>query len=119
MVEHEVEVHAVGSAADENLEWLDTWWHAFVFETKFRQPFDIDEAFTRALIDEHTFGITGIHLESLPAPGGLETRVSWGLARLRTAMECRERSVESFESGVLYAPVERSFNVREVACVLP
>ena len=40
--------------------------------------------------------------------------MSWGLARLHTAMECRERSVESFESGVLYAPVERSFNVREV-----
>ena len=41
--------------------------------------------------------------------------MSWGLARLGTAVECRERSVESFESGVLYAPVERSFDVREVA----
>ena len=41
--------------------------------------------------------------------------MSWGLARPDTAMECRERSVESFESGVLYAPVERSFDVREVA----
>ena len=41
--------------------------------------------------------------------------MSWGLARLDTAMERRERSVEPFESGVLYAPVERSFNVREVA----
>ena len=80
----------------------------------FGNPFDIDEAFTRALINEHTSGITGIHLKSLPAPGRLETWMSWGLARLGTAMECRERSVESFESGVLYAPVERSFNVREV-----
>ena len=40
--------------------------------------------------------------------------MSWGLARLHAAVECRERSVESFESGVLYAPVERSFDVREV-----
>ena len=119
MVEHEAEVHAVGPAADENLKRLDAWWHALVPETQFWQPFDIDEAFTRALINEHTSGITGIHLESLPAPGGLETRMSWGLARLDTAMERRERSVEPFESGVLYAPVERSFDVREVACVLP
>ena len=114
MVEHEVEIHAVGPAADENLKRLDTRRHTLVLETQFWQPFDIDEAFTRALINEHTSGITGIHLESLPAPGGLETRMSWGLARLGTAMECRERSVESFESGVLYAPVERSFDVREV-----
>ena len=39
---------------------------------------------------------------------------SLGPRPLGTAMECRERSVESFESGVLYAPVERSFDVREV-----
>ena len=114
MVEHEVEIHAVGPAADEDLKRLDTRRHALVLETQLWQSLDIDEALTRAPINEHTSGITGIHLESLPAPGGLETRVSWGLARLDTAMECRERSVESFESGVLYAPVERSFNVREV-----
>ena len=114
MVEHEAEVHAVGPAADENLKRLDTWWHTFVFETKNRQTLYTHQTLTRALINEHTSGITGIHLESLPAPGGLETRMSWGLARPDTAMECRERSVESFESGVLYAPVERSFDVREV-----
>ena len=119
MIEHEVEVHAVRPAADENLKRLDTWWHTFVPEPKNRQTLYTHQTFTCALINEHTFGITGIHLESLPAPGGLETRMSWGLARLDTAVECRERSVESFESGVLYAPVERSFNVREVACVLP
>ena len=114
MVKHEVEVHAVGPAADENLKRLDTRRHALVPEPKNRQTFYTHQTFTRALINEHTSGITGIHLKSLPAPGGLETRMSWGLARLGTAMECRERSVESFESGVLYAPVERSFDVREV-----
>ena len=115
MIERKVEVHAVGPAADENLKRLDTYRHALVLETQLWQSLDIDETLTRAPINEHTFGITGIHLESLPAPGRLETRMSWGLARPDTAMECRERPVESFESGVLYAPVERSFNVREVA----
>ena len=90
---------------------LDTRRHTFVFEPKNRQTFYTHQTFTRALINEHTSGITGIHLESLPAPGRLETWIAWGLARLGTAVECRERSVESFESGVLYAPEERSFDV--------
>ena len=119
MVEHEVEIHAVGPAADENLKRLDTWWHTFVFETQFWQTFDIDEAFTRALINEHTSGITGIHLESLPAPGGLETRMSWGLARLHTAMECRERSVQSFESGRLVCACGAILRCPGSLCVLP
>ena len=89
MVEYEVEVHAVGPAADENLKRLDTWWHTFVFETKNRQTLYTHQTLTRALINEHTSGITGIHLESLPAPGGLETRMSWGLTRLHAAVECR------------------------------
>ena len=37
MVEHEVEVHSVGPAADENLKRLDTWWHALVPETQLWQ----------------------------------------------------------------------------------
>ena len=69
MVEHEAEVHAVGPAADENLKRLDTWWHALVPEPKNRQTLYTHQTFTRALINEHTSGITGIHLESLPAPG--------------------------------------------------
>ena len=119
MVEHEVEIHSVRPAADENLKRLDARRHALVFEPKNRQTFYTHQTFTRALINEHTLGITGIHLESLPAPGGLETWMSWGLARLGTAVECRERPIEPFESGVLYAPVERSFNVREVLAYLP
>ena len=81
MVEHEVDIHSVGPAADQNLKRLDTWWHAFVLEPKDRQTF-IRTRPLPVLSSTNTFGITGIHLESLPAPGGLETRMSWGLARL-------------------------------------
>ena len=32
MVEHEVEIHSVRPAADQDLEWLDARRHTFVFE---------------------------------------------------------------------------------------
>ena len=69
MVEHEAEVHSVRPAADENLKRLDTRRHALVPEPKNRQTLYTHQTLTRALINEHTSGITGIHLESLPAPG--------------------------------------------------
>ena len=42
MVEHEVEIHSVRPAADENLKRLDTWWYTFVPKTQdFGRSLDI------------------------------------------------------------------------------
>ena len=58
MVEHEVEIHSVRPAADENLKRLDTRRHALVPEPKNRQTFYTHQTLTHALINEHTSGIT-------------------------------------------------------------
>ena len=73
MVEHEVEVHAIGPAADADLKRLDAYRHALVLELRnFGNPLILYAALARGFVGNLYVARVGSGVRismSLPAPG--------------------------------------------------